>query len=227
MLHDAAQRPEGNDDLEAAIEQACARIAPTWPLDRFIAVNPLWGWIEQPLPDVSSRLTALCGSGLHMPRRWYREAWRSGRMQPWHLQRAIERTGSTCTVGGLIALLQSDDDPVPVRSTVAEVLDADGDPAHRPAWSGFVTNSISQTCAAYFDRDQATFAADRRAGLFGAWRERAARDWSPRLRMGLRSYREAVDRLPVTARETIRVAVRELSIPPGDRAAFAPVAVVR
>ena len=26
--------------VQAAIDAACARIAPTWPLDRFIAVNP-------------------------------------------------------------------------------------------------------------------------------------------------------------------------------------------
>lgn len=28
------------DTLQADIDCACARIAPTWPLDRFIAVNP-------------------------------------------------------------------------------------------------------------------------------------------------------------------------------------------
>jgi len=28
--------------LKETAERACARIAPTWPLDRFIAVNPFW-----------------------------------------------------------------------------------------------------------------------------------------------------------------------------------------
>ena len=35
--------------LKTAIDAACARIAPTWPLDRFIAVNPYWGQLERPI----------------------------------------------------------------------------------------------------------------------------------------------------------------------------------
>jgi len=42
------------DDLDAIMERACALIAPTWPLDRFIAVNPFWEMVDQPLPAVSS-----------------------------------------------------------------------------------------------------------------------------------------------------------------------------
>ncbi len=30
------------DALHDAVRQSCAKIAPTWPLDRMIAVNPLW-----------------------------------------------------------------------------------------------------------------------------------------------------------------------------------------
>ena len=35
--------------LRPVIDGACARIAPTWPLDRFIAVNPHWGHLERPI----------------------------------------------------------------------------------------------------------------------------------------------------------------------------------
>ena len=30
--------------FDAAVDAACARIAPAWPLDRLIAVNPYWGF---------------------------------------------------------------------------------------------------------------------------------------------------------------------------------------
>ena len=49
--------------VETAMDRACALIAPTWPLDRFIAVNPFWEMIDAPLPAVSARLTA--GSADH------------------------------------------------------------------------------------------------------------------------------------------------------------------
>ena len=48
---------EAEQILEAA-ERACGRIAPTWPLDRFIAVNPFWPRTDKPLPRVAGEQTA-------------------------------------------------------------------------------------------------------------------------------------------------------------------------
>ena len=52
------------------IAGACARIAPTWPLDRFIAVNPYWGWRATPIADAAARLGVLAGTSLTMPPAW-------------------------------------------------------------------------------------------------------------------------------------------------------------
>ena len=57
--------------LKEAAERACAGIAPTWPLDRFIAVNPFWARTNKPLPKVAGELAALSGARLLMPRAWY------------------------------------------------------------------------------------------------------------------------------------------------------------
>ena len=51
------------DSVDTAIENACAIVAPTWPLDRFIAVDPFWEWVETKLlPEVSTILSGLSGS---------------------------------------------------------------------------------------------------------------------------------------------------------------------
>ena len=50
--------------LTQDIDRACARIAPTWPLDQFIAVNPYWGWVDQPMPQAAAALEALGGTRL-------------------------------------------------------------------------------------------------------------------------------------------------------------------
>lgn len=47
-----------------AIAQACDRVAPSWPLDRFIAVNPHWGWTDQPVEDAAAALGVLAGMRL-------------------------------------------------------------------------------------------------------------------------------------------------------------------
>ncbi|HZH04827.1 MAG TPA: putative inorganic carbon transporter subunit DabA, partial [Myxococcaceae bacterium] len=81
-------------DVTAAVDAACARIAPTWPLDRFIAVNPFWGFTDAPVTQVCARLKALSGSRLLMPRSWYLEQWRTGKLRAEHLSEAARLAGS-------------------------------------------------------------------------------------------------------------------------------------
>jgi uncharacterized protein YbcC (UPF0753/DUF2309 family) len=50
--------------LADAVAQACDRIAPAWPLDRAIAVNPHWGWIDQPIEDAAAAVGVLAGMKL-------------------------------------------------------------------------------------------------------------------------------------------------------------------
>src|SRR3954471_3360605 len=89
--------------LMDAVERACASIAPTWPLDRFIAVNPFWPRTDKPLPQVAGELAALSGARLLMPREWYAEEWRSGRLRSEHVREAIAESGGTVTEDDLLA----------------------------------------------------------------------------------------------------------------------------
>lgn len=50
--------------LAGAVAQACDRIAPSWPLDRFIAVNPHWGWIDRSIEDTAAAVGVLAGMRL-------------------------------------------------------------------------------------------------------------------------------------------------------------------
>src|SRR6478735_7496794 len=92
--------------LEAAVELACAGIAPTWPLDRFIAVNPFWSRTEKSFPEVAGELATLSGARLLMPRTWYAEEWRAGRLRPEHLREAIAQSGTDITEEHVSALLR-------------------------------------------------------------------------------------------------------------------------
>jgi uncharacterized protein YbcC (UPF0753/DUF2309 family) len=212
--------------LDHAIDTACARIAPTWPLDRFIAVNPLWQRIESPLPVISAEMAALSGAKLVMPSAWFREEWRQGRLQDDHLEAAIVEAGSPVTLRELHAHLEGADreSPTPrsahVRQRVMDVLDADRHRTRQMAWRHFVVHSSSQFCAAHFDDGQARLRPERDCGLYASWRRAAPADRSPALLMGLRTYERQARDLPSGARETITTALRELEVRPGDRAAY-------
>ena len=60
------------DALRAHIDAACARIAPLWPLQHFVAVNPFFGLRDQTFQDASDTLARITGAGLYMPRDYYR-----------------------------------------------------------------------------------------------------------------------------------------------------------
>jgi len=110
--------------LEAVIERACASIAPSWPLDRFIAVNPFWSRTDKPLPRVAGDLAALSGAQLLMPRAWYAEEWRAGRLQAAHLREAIAERGSHITVDDLVASFWIREPTSSRRPLVVDVLQA-------------------------------------------------------------------------------------------------------
>ncbi len=78
------QSARNADSRQAAIEQACHRacqaIAPAWPLDRAIAVNPHWARIGMPVRRVAARMAALGGIQVFPPRDRQMQAWREGRI---------------------------------------------------------------------------------------------------------------------------------------------------
>ena len=203
----------GSQYLDGVIERACSRVAPTWPLDRSIAVNPFWSMIDMPVSQVAARLASLSGAQLLMPRDWYREAYRDGRLRDEHLAAALLKEGSPTKLSDLLALLEADEPPTRVRARVIDVVDAGRDLGHQMSWRAFVAHSVSQFCAAYFDEGQASLGPHRDGGLYASWRRRALDDHSPSLLMGLQSYKRHVRELPLTARSLIEAAVEVLEVP--------------
>ncbi|GMU02432.1 YbcC family protein [Corallococcus caeni] len=203
--------------LDEVFQRACARIAPTWPLDRFIAVNPFWGLIDSRLPEVAARLQSLSGARLLMPRSWYRQAYREGRLRDEHLQAALDASDSTASLTHLRALLEQDEPAPTTRARVVDVVDAGRDLVHEASWRGFITQSVSQFCAGYFDEGQAQLGPPRDRGLYASWRQHAMTDRSPALLMRATSYRRHASALPATARELARTALAALEVPPREQ----------
>ncbi len=212
---DTALPPRETRGLTDAIAAACARIAPAWPLDRMIAVNPYWGFVGLPINAAAGELAALSGTSLLMPRSWFRTQWAAGHFAERHLdvalQLADERQIST---RDLIAAI-SRDAPVPTpNALMSDIADIGRDLYHEMPWSEFITRHISQTCAAYFDDGQSSWGPSRDAGLWQCWRELATHDGGPRLLMGLRGFRAAAQALPSDPLLLIAEAVRALDIAP-------------
>lgn len=204
-------------ELEAAVERACASIAPTWPLDRFIAVNPFWPRTDRPLPRVAGDLAALSGARLLMPRAWYAEEWRSGRLRSEHVREAIAESGSEVTEEDLLASFWIREPTSHRRPLVVDVLETLRRRDHELSWRDFVMERVSRFCASYFDDGQAQVRAPRKDGFYATWRDQAESDHMPSLFMGLGGYRSALASLPFTAGEMIDRGCFEIGVPAGER----------
>ncbi|NUP06058.1 MAG: DUF2309 domain-containing protein [Polyangiaceae bacterium] len=200
-------------DLNEAIDRACARIAPTWPLDRFIAVNPFWTCTDKPLPRLAGELASLSGARLLIPRAWYAQEWREGRLRPEHVREAIAESGSNATEDELTALFWIPEPTLPRRPLVVDVMDARASDDLEVSWREFIVERVSRFSAAYFDDGQAQIGPVRKGGLYASWREGAQGDRGPNLFMGLTGYRHTAAALPKTADEMTRVALEELAVP--------------
>lgn len=203
----------------AALSSACAAIAPTFPLDRFIAVNPYWGLVSKPIDVAARQLKLLSGANLLMPRDWFRERWQHGQVTRDHLQTALEHSASRGSVDDLLRWLEQAETDGRTVSLVTELADQARDVGHHGAWASFVTHSISQLCASHFDAGQAAWSVRQGVGLYRAWKAVAAADRSPALLMGC-DLRELVAQLPSSHHELLDEALRELDVPSARVASY-------
>ncbi|HTL35007.1 MAG TPA: DUF2309 domain-containing protein [Kofleriaceae bacterium] len=201
----------------ADADKACARIAPTWPLDRFIAVNPFWPLTNKPVPVVAGDLAALSGARLLMPREWYAQEWRAGRVRSEHLKEAIAESESNLTEDDLIASFWIREPAPPRRPLVVDVMDSLLRREHELTWREFVMERLSRFCASYFDDGQAQINGVREGGFYATWRPQAVGDQLPNLFMALEGYRKVVVNLPRTADEMIVQGCSDLGVPVGQR----------
>lgn len=133
--------------LQQAVRQACQRIAPSWPLDKAIAVNPWWQLRHQTMADVAANLAALGRVNCLMPQAYYRALWQR-QIKPEHLTTAAAEQNVDVGHGELLAYLDASQ-PTHHWLNVSDWLDAHPDNRHKMAWHDEITQQISQFCAIY------------------------------------------------------------------------------
>ena len=216
----SAQPPQSADDgldrlIDAACAKACEAIAPAWPLDRAIAVNPHWERVGHDVRTVAARLAVLGGVQVLPPRARVQEAWQCGRIVRADLEQALARLPEARAAGldaeaAVAALSRA---PALTRlPLLVDVLDDDPQGRRRLSWRQAITHQVSQACATYFDVWQSDWQPDRAGGLYTAWRETLTHDHGIGVLMGLPNIGQAVAALPATREHAERWALRRLGL---------------
>jgi uncharacterized protein YbcC (UPF0753/DUF2309 family) len=220
----AAAAADYRSELQAAIEAACRRIAPLWPLKHFVAVNPFLGFTDRTFHATCTTMRRVARIDMLMPRRFYRQALADGLIEDRDLAEALAAAPRDWEVPASVAELRAElakDVSIKtgrsaVVATVAEVLDTLAAGDRQASRTAFMVDEISKWCAAYFDEGQSVWRLPSRSlRPYAAWRAAMRHDRNPEV-MGIAGFRAAVAELPADPVAAIEAVLREQAIP--DRA---------
>lgn len=199
------------DRIEQACQQACDQIAPAWPLDQSIAVNPHWKRVQLPLREVAARMAVLADMQIYPARDYVLQAWKRGRIRAEDLQLALQQYDVHEHIDDCVRALSK-----PIRSMhlplLIDVLDDDAERFRRLSWRDAITHQVSQTCAAYFDRDQSGWQPERGDSLYAFWRDTLVHDHGIGTLMGLPQIHDILEYLPPTRQQAERWVVQVLGL---------------
>ncbi|MGM0570088.1 YbcC family protein [Marinobacter sp.] len=200
------------DRLQEVVARACELVAPVWPLDQWIAVNPFWGMRHLLASSADRLLAARGGFSILMPAAFYREARAGGRISDGDLRASMDELGvagdvrfheewlsrqHAAATSDRLLILNTFDSP---EEAGAAVVDA-------------VQRQIASVCAGFFDSRQSQWTSpEGNPDLYRYWLMVSRKDWSLDSRTGLRGAREYLTELPGDRTEALWVIVDALGV---------------
>ncbi len=170
-----ARLVETHEWLARAVNSACQRIAPVWPLDKSIAVNPWWTQRAEPIPTVAAKLKTLGNINMLMDKSYYLSQWHT-QITSAHLASAAATLNIKATETALLDYLKVDDSTRPWMH-LGDLLDQQECHLHKVPWRDEVIQQISQFTALYFQYpERMQHNHDVENGFYKMWREVASRD---------------------------------------------------
>ena len=213
MLSTTASLPQAA--LSQTIQETCGRIAPLWPLQSFVAVNPFLGLTAMPFADAAERIERVGHGSIFLTADDYLARLNNGELHESAIQQACAIRGLNLPSGQASSWLAAE---LQMESASDRVLTvADWIDHHQPTqWAAFITDEISKWCSSYFDLGQSAWhMPGRDASLLDAWKLVASIDANPEVAgmTGFRSLMTSVCRLPNQAEAIVQWALDELKIP--------------
>ena len=198
-------------EQKAAIDKACALIAPTWPLDQSIAVNPWWELRDKPFHEVSTHLAALSQIDCLPDKSYFEGLWME-KIQPVHLQQAIDESGLDVTIKQCESHLLSHDE-IAHWHNISDLMDSGRSRKYKMAWRDEITHQISQFCGLYYSNsDISSQFSNESDSLYKSWLRATQADKGIEIVMDETGLTELFNQLPESAEELIAMALKDFAI---------------
>lgn len=212
-------KPALASDQKDALTRATSVIPPSWPLDRWIAVNPWWGLRHLPAERASRIPGARAKTSMLMPPAFYRDAWQRGRIREEDLRDAQRESGGHATRDTLLAALKKGDTDSGMAAP--SVLDQTFGSSASPAMVA-IRQQVARTCGLFFDTRQSRWLVDLVSdGLFASWLEQSQHDPLLDRRTGLAGARSILKDMPAAPTQASNWAIGILNLSAGELEALA------
>ena len=147
--------------LRARVENAAAVLGRCWPLQSYIAANPLAGFEDESFGSAVAAAKDLFGGRGYPSAAQLRHAWTTGAIDPDVLADRLTEHGITESPEAVLTQIEA----------------AEPDAAPQPAANNALNRSMAKWLAAFLDQGQATWPMPHREdGFFAAWRAVAPYD---------------------------------------------------
>jgi len=206
-----------NDGWREPFRRACDLIAPVWPLDQWIAVNPFWGLRHLPAQRADQVLGERGDFSMLMPTEYYREAWEGGRIREDDLQASIAERGDQQNVAWYLDWLNRKPSiSAPRRSSILDTFEGpDGRGNEISGLTETVCDQVSRVCGAFFDQRQSRWSvAGENAGesLFDFWLDSVRKDLALDFATGLKGVRAFFKNAPDTMDDAVLDAIKRIRV---------------
>ncbi|MFN0055785.1 MAG: YbcC family protein [Planctomycetales bacterium] len=209
-------------NLNSMLAQIKSRIAPMWPLDDFVAVNPFVGLADRRFLEARRALRRIRSLEMLPTWEYFEEQFRQGAVRAEDLHSALlecrreyPESFSRITVEDLFRALRRSperrEDEMDDRGvwTIAELIDV----RHGTQWEAELAAEVSKCCAAHFDEGQAVWRSPwRELTLYSAWREMAQIDRRME-HQGISGFRRLVAELPISPQAAVTWLLESLRLP--------------
>lgn len=158
-------------------EQVKDRVAPVWPLEDYVAVNPFMGLSQYPFIKAQQLLSEKNHQDILLPWSEYQRAYAEGKLSTADLS-AILEAAETPTSFSVQTLQYALSTPISgARYIQYYRLSEWMDQTHGTHWEMLIQDEISRYCAAHYDRGFASWGSPwAKLPLYAAWRSQACYD---------------------------------------------------
>jgi uncharacterized protein len=187
--------PYANLDPFNAVSLAADKIAPTWPLDQSIAVNPWWKLRDMDMAKAAAKLRVLGNVRMLMPKSYYQSLWQTTLTEA-HLDEAKKQLNVTANTTQLVEYLSTPDN-TKQWVHISDFLDEQASHLYKISWREEVLQQISNFCAFYLEHNDSKSLSNN--AFYKAWRTSAITDKGMQILTGENHLSELFESLPKDA----------------------------